>query len=817
MKKSICVSAKLWVSLSALAVAVGPFAMAQEAREPSADTTITFDKVVVTARKREERLQDVPVVVSAFDKKQLEAFGSSGFEDISDFTPSLVIDESGGAGLGMVVLRGISTGELNTTSDQAVSINVDGVQWSNAMALRFGQYDVEQIEVLKGPQALFFGKNSPAGILSLRTSDPTTDPFVQLRIGYEENAEQVSGEAIFSGPVTDTLAGRLVLRVSDQSGPFRNLAPGVAYPSTPDVEEHFARLSLMWQPSDRLSARFKLGLAETKGSNQGVEGRFGCDTSGLPAPISGPIETCQVDEDFVKSDPDPNLATVSDKFRAKPSGETSMVLSSLEINYDVTDSLTVTSLTGYSDLKNFDYSNLLPILPVLFVSGRDQKEQSLSQEFRLASNSDGPLNFMVGMFADDRKIDAGRAMLVPAPAPPFPAGASLLFENDQTVDANSASVFGQLIWDLSDTLELSGGARYTEETKKLSGRGALTPTGFGLVLPGVYTPPVVGSGPFMASPDELTYENLSPELTLAWRPNTNLTLFGSYKEGFKSGGFNTSVTGGATLATVPSDQSFNEELVKGFEIGVKSEPVPGLLLNGAVFTYDYDDIQLTTFDLTGGGIATRVVNAAEAKTQGVELDTRWQPETIQGLSVLGSLAYTDAKYTSDLFFQCNGMQIAGLLPGCDYVAQPGGIAPVTPGTGDAQNLKGESLLRAPEWSGSLGFLYDSALTETLRYKFNGNASYTSSFDSNVRYDPRAVQDPFWILNASFGIYSADGRWSLDLIGRNLTNEIVMSGSGGVLPAGGTVANVSPGELQGPAGRPRSVLLQLTYRPFSRDR
>jgi len=772
----------------------------------------TLETVTVTARRREERLQDVPVVVSSFGKDQIDAFGAEGFEDISALTPSLVIDESGGAE-GLITLRGISTGGLNASSDQAVSINIDGVQFSNATALRFGQYDVEQIDVLKGPQALFFGKNSPGGILSLRTSDPTDTFLFELGGGYEFSAAERFGEAVISGSILQTLGGRLYLRASDEDGPYENVAPGAVRPDAQETSTFFGRATLNWTPDDRFTSRFKLAYGTGEGAPQGIEQRFGCEGSGLPGPINGPVDNCQLDEVFVTGDPDPALAALSPLFSAEPEGETRMLLTSLELSVELTDSLTLTSLTGYSDLRYSNYGNTLPTLAPIFVSGFDQDQTSLSQEIRLTSTFEGPVNFMIGAFFDDRSFDIAQALLVPAPAPPFPPGARLLFENDQSVDSDSQSAFGQLLWDVTPTIEISAGARYTSETRTLSGTGALSPGGFGLVLPASFAPPAVPTGAFQPSPDEVSYDNWSPEVSIAWRPHERVTLFAAYKEGFKSGGFNTSVNGSSQLAAIPSDQSFAEETVDGFEVGIKSSPRGNLRLNAAAFSYTYDNLQLSTFDFAGGGISTRVVNTGAAKTEGFELDGIWSPDAIDGLTITGGLSFNDTEYTEDVFFPCNGPQIAGQMAGCDFLTQLGGVIAVAPGSGNAQNLQGLPLLRAPEWSGSLSAAYEGRLTSSLRYRLNGNTSYSGSYQTNNRYDPRAEQDAFWLFNASLGLMGQTDRWSIDLIGRNLTDEIVLTGSGGVVPVGGTVPGVSAGELQGPASRPRSVLLQFSYRFF----
>ena len=288
--------------------------------------------------------------------------------------------------------------------------------------------------------------------------------------------------------------------------------------------------------------------------------------------------------------------------------------------------------------------------------------------------------------------------------------------------------------------------------------------------------------------------------------------FAAYKQGFVSGGFNSSVTGSATLPTVPADQSYRPEDVKGIEGGIKSTPFPGFRFNVAGFRYIYNDIQLSTFDFSSGnGVSTRTVNATKVRTQGLEVEMLWAPQGIRGLTLNTNLNYNDARYIADYFDGCNGMQISGRRAGCDFRAQLGGAVPIAPGTGNAQNLKGFQLVRAPRWTGSAGFAYQGELSDGLKLALNGNAAYSSAYDAYVRYDPRARQQPFWILNAGIGLHASDKSWAVDLIGRNLTNRIFLTGSGGVLPLGGTSAT-SPGELQGPLSNPRTVMVQLTLRP-----
>ena len=793
-----------YACVAALSVQAPAYAQAQSDAQKATSADGALEEVIVTARRRDEKLQDVPVVISAFNKQQLEAFAAGGFEDVAAMTPGLIIDEGGGAGQGNITLRGVTTGVLNLSSDQAISINIDGVQLSNADALRFGQFDMEQFEVLKGPQALFFGKNSPGGIMTVRTSDPTRKFFSELSGSYEFNGREKVGQATISGPISETLAGRLFLRLSDEEGQIRNVAPGVADTRVQRVRDQFVRTTLTWRPTDALDTRFKLSYGDAKGSDQGIEQRFACAATG---PVSGPVDDCQFNKIVVKSDPDPRLASVYRTFTAKPSSRVRPLLTSLEANYKLSDSLKLSSITGYSDIRYQNYGNLLPIVAPLFVGGTDQTNRSLSQEVRLTSQFSGPVNFMVGAFIDDRLFKTDQGQLVPGPAA-LPAGSRLLFANVQQIDSTAKSAFGQMTWSVSETVELSGGARYTEETRELSGVGALSAGGFGILFPGAFAQPVVATGPFKASPSKITYNDLSPEATIRWRPSSNLMAFAAYKQGFMSGGFNTSVSGNATQATVPSNQTYRPETVEGYEAGIKSTPMPGLRLNLSAFNYVYDDIQLSAFDFSGTSVTTRVVNATRARTKGFEVEALWAPAAIAGLTLNGNMAYNDATYISDYFDRCSGMQLAGKLSGCDYLPKVGGAVLVAKGTGTSQNLNGFTMGRAPKWAGSAGFSFDRNINTQLRLTLNGMASYSSSYHANALYDPRGVQSPFWIFNAGVGLHAVNDRWSVALIGRNLTDEIYKTGVGGNVPLGGP----APGELQGPISRPRTIMLELTIRP-----
>ena len=552
------------VCLAALAPAAASAQDQTQSDTPQSEAS-PFD-IVVTARKRDEKLQEVPVIVSAFNKQQLEAYAAGGIEDVAALTPGFIVDEGGGAGQGTITLRGVTTGNLNLASDQAISINIDGVQLSNADALRFGQYDLDQFELLKGPQALYFGKNSPGGIISLRTSDPTRDVFVEARSSYEFTGDETIGELTISGPITSTLGARGFIHASRIKGYTNNLAPNVADPRGQRRTDYFGRGTLKWEPSDAFDARFKFAYGKSDGGDQGVEQRYGCAAGGF-LPLNGPIDDCVFNTNIVKSDPDPRLATVYHTFGAKPFSKVTPLLTSLELNFKMSDAISLSSVTGYSKIRYQNYGNLLPTVAAAFVGGTDNTTQSFSQELRVSSTFDGPVNFMVGTFFDIREFNTDQGQLVPAPTPPFPAGTRLLFANQQMVKSDSQSLFGQVSWKLAPTVELSAGGRFTQESKALSGTGALSASGAAPLLAGSFTQPVVEFGPFKPAPRRVNYNDFSPEVSLRWSPSNSLMAFAAYKQGFVSGGFNSSVSGSATLPTVPADQSYRPEDVKALKAG----------------------------------------------------------------------------------------------------------------------------------------------------------------------------------------------------------------------------------------------------------
>ncbi len=725
-----------------------------------------IDEIVVSARKREEGLQQVPVAVTAFSGDQIQQRGIDGLEDLSTAVAGLFIDDQAAGQSGLISLRGIASSALNQTLDQAISINIDGMAISNGNVLRLGQYDLQQVEILKGPQALFFGKNSPGGIISLKTNGPTDEFFIQGRGGYEFNAKEKFGEIIVSGPLTDSFGYRGVFYITDQEGPFENVATGDE--NAEAQRELFGRLTLEFDPSEDFNAVLKVSFSDIESDSTVGAQRINCAaTTGGPGSIEAPLDDCVPNETFVSAPPVASaFEGIDESFRdGNYFWEQQSVLATLGIDYTPSDKVSLTSITGYYQTDQEYFQQFLRAAPALPAGGllvpansvtasNQPSYRALSQEIRAATTFNGPLNFVGGVYFEDN-------FAVDRPCPVF---FGLFICSAYNVNGFAYSTFGQMVIDATDTIEIAGGLRYTKEVKKIDAFS------FGPV-----------SGPVPFTPDERRFDNVSPEFTISWRPTDDLTIYGAYKEGFKSGSFNTAT--GSSGA-----QNFDQELAEGGEIGVKSTWFDRTLrVNATAYRFNYSGLQVSSFDATVNAISTS--NAGAARVQGFELETLWTPSQIEGLTLDGSMNYNRARYTDFRQAPC-------------YLGQ-------TPATGciggNFQNLTGSPIVQAPEWTATFGASIDRAVPNTdLRFRLSADAAYSSEYFTQLSSGPPNLwEDGYFIFNAGGAIYDDNRGWEVSVIGRNLTNEIypVISNN-----------SVLGQEITASTNRPRAVIMQLTIRP-----
>ncbi|UZW58294.1 TonB-dependent receptor (plasmid) [Sphingobium sp. JS3065] len=728
-------------------------------------------EIVVTARQRAETALTVPVAVTAVSGETIERQAASDISSIASLVPGLLVAPAPNPAGGTIALRGIASPSTNGLQDQAVAINIDGIQVSHATVLRTGLIDVASVEVLRGPQALFFGKNSPGGVISLRSADPKREFEASLLAGYEFYARSKYVEGMVSGPIADNVLLRVVTRYADTDGYFKvrgATVPGVsltpADDRAPGSKEWFTRATLLINPDGPLSVRLKGSYFNSKGTGGGRIGQRIYCRSGVPQALV-PIDDCKQDRIVYDGDLVPSQVAAAPQYgNGRPFGDTDQVVVSAEINYKLAPNINVTSLTGYYYLDDIFFSPFSYEPAVRSASLSATNVGQFTQEFRLSTDFGGVFDVFGGAFFQDSNIWTYSQ----------PLFVTFFPRNRLTQDGKTYSAYGQLLVRPISMLELAGGARWTRERKRLAVSANGVP----------YTNLVR---------TEVEFDNVSPEATVTWRPTSNLTAYLAYKRGFKSGGFDGGVTPLLPQPPAPPiTRDYRPEKAQGWEAGIKGRLPGGARGSLVAYSYRYDDLQVTFFDPTIN--VQRILNASSARVKGVELDVGVRPRSVPGLEVHGSVYLNDATFIDFQNVCYSGQSIAA---GC---------------VGLQQRFAGRRLANAPLWSGSLGGSYEKQLSQSAKLTVGADAFYTDAYNPMQEQAPGARQQQSIRLDLNAEL-ELGNRWSFGVIGRNLTNvfrayratSVPLTGS-----ATGTAAAV-PADLIGNLNFGREVRVQLKFK------
>lgn len=768
-----------------------------------------LDEVTVTARKREESVLKVPVVETVISADKLEKFQITDLTDLSTKVTGLSM---GGAVLAIgpqISLRGVGTTTLDAGVDQSVSLNIDGLSLSQGLAFKSGLFDLAQVEVLKGPQALFFGKNSPGGVIALRTADPGREIELVGRAGYESEARERRGELIFSAPVSDTLGIRLAGMVSDSDGFFRN--KGEALPGTGAIDpepkrmsatrSHIVRGTLLWAPTNAFDARLKLNWTQDDVDGDAGMGQMkSCPDGTGPAPgfpaFLHPDEDCRLDRTLyvVHMDPEafPGIRNGGRVFL-----DLRQEFGTLEMNYRPREHITLTSVTGYyrADTDTLINGTQSGYAASALVADNDFYRKDFSQELRFDTDFPGALNGTLGVYYQNGEI-FNLVTLLGNTALGLPP---LLQRGSHLIDIESVSAFGQLRWRPSPKWEISGGVRWTDEERT----DTAVDLASGTPVPTPLAEPRIAS------------DNYSPEFTVTYLPGDDLTVFGSFKRGYKSGSF--TIT---TPALPNANNAFGDEKAKGGEIGMKSRWLDrALAVNLAGYYYIYEGLQVGSNQPAENGVyITRTINAGEAKVYGVELEASYRLRSLSDVTLNTALNWNRARYTKLRNVPCWGGQ--SIAEGCDALMN------VNTGLFTAQDsLDGLQMVRAPEWQAMLGFTHEMDLGPETRLVWGVDGQYISRYPTALSDRRDVIQDGYVTFDANMTLTGRNGGWEVALVGSNLTNEIAATtctllGMQNSVIMGGLVTG---GTARGPAGidevacgavrRGRELWLKLTFRPL----
>ena len=767
-----------------------------------------IEEIIVTARQQQETLQDVPVTIAALTEADLDRYNITNLVDAAKMVPNMVISPGGSGNGSSLRLRGIGSSSISAAFDHSVAINLDGVVVNRGRFIHNSYMDMGQLEVLKGPQSLYFGKSATAGVVSITTNDPGDEFEMEASGGYETEYDGVFGEFIVSGPLSDTLGARLAVGWTKNDELFENYSAendpvNVAISGADKYygdESLNTRLTLVWNPLDTFEAKLKYSYSEYDNHGAGTAWAEDVCPEGAHQPTAIPaasaafalfqgVDDCKLNGNTSKLNLHPALrAGLPQGFDdGEPGLEQETHFLSLRMDWDVNEQFTATSVTGWVDLQHWeldDYSYGASVFGGL----HNNIYKSISQEFRLASHFDGPLNFQAGLYYQDieQEFDAYQyafnlgVLFGPDPV----TGWGYDYNKHHFLDTSVLSTFLALYWDLNERTEVTVGVRYTDEEK--DGH---------IEIP--YLHALAGAFGFGAPPliDGLEFDddNLSPEAAINYYLNDDVSVYLSYKQGFKSGGVDNSALPTAALnpAVNGGDFSFliyESEEAEGFEAGLKGRFLDSSLrFNATAFVYEYSDLQVQLFDSTI--IQFQTFNASALETYGVEFDAQLNTN-IEGLTLRGAWAWTDTSYSED-FINATG-----------------------------ENLKGEDGAGSADITGYIGASYDWNAGGGWRLNLSADGRYTGDYAWTATLDP-FKQDSFWVLDAAISLYSEDGRHQFNLIGRNITDEIYAIGGGAIpgrcpnatpqLGPFATCNNTGPNSLDQAATTPLGRTLSLQYR------
>ena len=712
-------------------------AHAQDETQPATESAGIEDEdenIVVTAQRREQRLTDVGINISALSERLIEEGRITQIENIATAVPNVDIKEQVPGAIPVITIRGIGLDDFSSTNSPSAGVYVDEVPLASISLMSNELYDLERIEVLKGPQGTLYGRNSTAGAVNIITARPQNEFGAQATLGYG-NFETFEAEGFVNVPLGDTLAARISARTVQQGDGYwtSRLLPGETLGERDILT---GRVQLRWRPSSDVDVNLKVeGYRSNSEMGQGEF--FGTIARGAFPPVpcapvlAGRLDNTQCTDFFGYSDTDGD-PFVGDWPR-DAIYDVDAWDATLRVEIDL-GGVELRSITGYRwQDRIFDIdSDATPGRQVDFVQS-DEIEQ-FTQELHLTGTT-GPAEWLVGLFYSHDEVTV------------FTPGNHLdLFVTQTEINADqetdSAAAFANVEWRLTDELSLITGLRLTwEERAYVGGTTDLNPLGFSLLcIPaGLCAPGVPGPVALTFRDDEISDTNLTGRIALEYQPTPLSLLYASISRGRKSGGFFSGITTD-NRALIP----YRPETLTAYEAGGRAQLANRtVLVNGSVFYYDYDDVQ--TFVRDDGGVipVQRLGNIDHARVWGVDLDVSWRP--VRGLDLFAGIGLLDTRLSAFA-------TAAGNVPG------------------------GNELPNAPDFTFTGRARYEFPISSSLEMSVMGSAHYSDSVFKDAINDPLIRAGNWWMFDARLAIGASDDRWEIAIWGRNLSdNQHVVQG------------------------------------------
>lgn len=789
----------------ALAISLGTCGQVNAVEAP-------LEEVVVTAQRRSENLQNVPISVAAVSGSKLDEVGVENIEDLTKLVPNIHLTQTGLST--QLRVRGIGS-DNSQGFEQSVGTYKNGVYHGRAQLLRAPIFDMERVEVMRGPQGILFGKNSIAGAIDLITARPTDEMSGKVESSYEGRFGTREVTGIISGPITDDVKARLALRGYQDPGYFYNSFNN----QNTEQQQATGRLSMDWRITPEFNLQYTGEQSRSDSSGRNLEMlRDDPNAKGLNFATTFKLLT---QNNSLESKTDFRRQADAQEY-----SDNNVQSHSLVATYDFSG-MQLTSTTGlvkydYQENCDCDFTSVN-----LFQLALQEDYKQVSQELRLTSEDSQSIEWLAGLFVQNYQQDFTDQFTVNNKSGLFPAAAAggqplpAAFGNTGVFrsfaqESDTWAVFGQIAWHFTDATQLILGGRYTAETKdgdklinmvNIDGATITDPARLAsaaYVYKAVfkldtqqtkYAPklnqagqPIIDANTGRPEPlvpghtghdlhESRDESKFTPSIKVQHEFNDDIMAYASWAQGFKAGGFD-------PRSNSNKHFEFEDEQADAYELGLKSTLLDGKLeVNTAIFRTDYENLQISQFD---GGVGFNVGNAKDTLVQGIEVDGRWA--MTEHIMAHYGMSYLDFEYQDFKNGNCNKPQIdagvgkAGL---CDYTGKRG--------------------VYTPEYTVNTGFTYKRELANGT-FSTGLDIQYVSSQQVHVNLDPLGEIDAYTLVGLRIAL--EDERFVVALSGDNLTDEYVSTYMGNVPLSD---SNIGSETLYSFARRPRTYTLSAGFK------
>ena len=713
-----------------------------------------IEEVVVMAQKRAQSVQDVPVTITSLNSEEIKSLGLQSAADVQFQTPGLIVSYSSSNAIPNFSLRGVGLNDFTAVQSSPVAIHVDNVYYGNSTLLNFALFDVDRVEVLKGPQGTLYGRNATGGAVNFFSAKPSDEFEVGLDLGVA-NYDTFTTEGFVSGGLTDNLMGRLSFTTTDQGGgPFDHDVHG----EIGEKDSYAVRGQLLWDVTEDFTAHLTLfgGKDESDASQyQGVptytnDGSFGICPSvaaGSLLPSSdcsfGGFGAVQMDDD----DPYTTQSGVINRDEIEAFG------SSLELSWHM-DDISVASITGYNEADRKSQEDADGSMLRNVDVGYQTEFWQFTEELRFSNEGEDGWKWTLGFFYSKDELEAPRTETSLADLFGVHENHAYMLETE------SYAAFMHNEINLSDTLTLVAGIRFTDEERSFEG-GTIGTFGddqfYDVSTTGgdfVYAPNLdlggdyslasfnnaVGATEYLSAhiDETIDFQKWSWRLGLNWDVSDSTLAYASISNGFKSGGF----VGDITLQEI-LQEPYDEETLTATEVGIKSDLLDGTLRwNTSAFYYDYQDIILALTITGAGHLDTFLINdnGADATIYGVESDLWWSPTDNLDIKLGFTILETEFEAIE---------------------VQPFDVS---------DDVDGSELPYAPDFSANGLIRYEDSLTDNLLW--SAQVDFTHRADHYAESQNSAINqlDGYTLFNLRFGLTSVDESWSAAIWMKNVADK-----------------------------------------------